>query len=596
MQIIWNTKLLIAALLISSFGCSNKPVTKWKNMVYAQIKTEMKNSFYEYELTIDNGSLRAVNNSKSIQLVDNDTEGLQAQSLLLYQMIKKNAINRFDTITTNRGVRITVMDLIALPGNYAFLSDSERLSAIEKITNKRQLVNNSLVRQGALDFFENFYPSYFYEGKIKFPTWLTLNIVKLADWDVLKLFNNTFFWKIIIKDGYEHLLLFHADTKTLITLASDSTTDCQRNVDDPLAYEPINAVIRAIFFCLTDHNDSDSESFVYTYQIQIQEFLRSILKKDTETQKHKTLSSITYVPNNSSISKRFLVPFDQDIRIVSVGQVVQDKTPTKRIYGRDFIEVSFYGKEEIDEDERSIRFYYSRNDSIRQHTDQMDVYYSFEDNQHLGYVLKTAIPWTYIDVIPNEGLSFLMNIAVSDSDADPAKTESRIEWFKSKSQLMPLVLNNSWQINVDSAQYHNNTFQCLTNCKRNIYWSGLEKKTIAQLTFGERQSEHDNAASFKLLWDKEYLYLMVNVSDQVKQHPGFITTDYAQIIEEDNNELIWQAVGRKMDNFPEYIDSATINFKAGSYLLKYISNHSYAIDDMVPSYSGYGITLKNVIP
>lgn len=593
---IWTKILLVSLIIFSTLGCNHKPKMQWEESLYSQILTELSDSIHISSLTIESISGKVGERAKSIGFKDMISYELQTQSSFLHQLITMNAINRFDTITTNKGVRITVQDLIALPGNYAFMNDSERLNAIERIINERQLENDLSAGQGDLQFFGDFFPSYAYEGKNKFPTWLTQNIVKLADWDVLKLFHNTFFWKVMIKEGQENLLLFHADTKTLITLASNTTTDCQRSVDDPLACEPINAVIRAFFFCLPDHKDSNNESFVHAHQIQIQEFLRYCLIKDTEKQKYKILSSITYVPNNSFIAKRLLIPFDQDVHITTVGQVVHDKTPTKRIYGRDFIEVSFYKKGNIDEANRSICFYYNTNDSVIQHLGQMDTYFAFENNQYPGYVLKAAIPWNYIDIIPNEGFSFLMNVAVSDSDADPAKTESRIEWLKSKSQLKPLVLKNSWHVNIDNPVSNDNPTLILNKNKTDTYWSEIEGRPIAQLTQGEIQSDCDNSAYFKLLWDEKYLYLLVDVFDQVKQHPGFITTDYAQIIDEKSNELIWQAVGRKMDNFPEYTDTVTLNLKAGSYLLKYISNHSFAIDDMVPSSSGYGVTLKNVIP
>jgi len=54
-------------------------------------------------------------------------------------------------------------------------------------------------------------------------------------------------------------------------------------------------------------------------------------------------------------------------------------------------------------------------------------------------------------------------------------------------------------------------------------WAKLQALPISNAIMGTRDSEKDLSASFKMLWDKDYLYIQVNVTNNVKHDIGKLT-------------------------------------------------------------------------
>lgn len=557
------------------------------------IETDLKIQLKYFSISVSDDQKTLSSDNLTQDALFNYSNEFQKETLALWKLLVRRIINRYDTIGVNSGERLTINDLIFLPGKLAYLPDSIRQQSIRQILEKHKKESNRVGEISDLTFFKTLYPDYFLEGDYNFPSWATKNISKVGDWNVLRIFRNTFFWKYRESGEFAYTTIYNANTQAKVEVIQP-VVNTNRYLSDPLTDYTFNAIIQAYFKIYMVEINKEIDVYYLKNGKDILGFLESKLENRENSFGSIHQASMPYLADECTMSQKLIVKDTQHVNLEVVGQMVKDNTQSKKIYGRDYLEIVLWD-EVAQARKKSFRYYYAADEAIQFLDGDIESPFFFKNNATKGYLFEAKIPWIKFSLTGSTTHDKYFNLIVADSDHDPLQIESKLEWLKNDDDVPNLRLTkekNSKPFNGIEANYiHNNIV--IDGIEENE-WSLCDEKYMENITSGQIESLNDNSASVKLLWDDNYLYVFVKVNDQVKQAPYYITSDYAQVVNEENNELIWQSVGNYTAHFPEYYDSTTLCLHPGIYLLNYISDKQYSMEEHVPAHTFYGVILKNV--
>jgi hypothetical protein len=217
------------------------------------------------------------------------------------------------------------------------------------------------------------------------------------------------------------------------------------------------------------------------------------------------------------------------------------------------------------------------------------------------YIVEIKIPWNtlgYMAPTPNAVIDF--DVAVNDNDGVKEGTRNWHAQEPKKSHLygaLTLAQNN--------AQLTGSTVSAFTTVEPAIdgmidsIWKPVPAYTLSD-TLGKISSDNDLSATFRTMWDKENIYLLVEVTDDVKRQPSllYLEGDYGLIEQADSKDTVWQMksilsryAGGASKN--RYVDTV-LSLKAGKYVARYISDEAHSYNDWndtPPEISLYGILI-----
>ncbi|NLU39516.1 MAG: cadherin-like domain-containing protein [Bacteroidales bacterium] len=164
-----------------------------------------------------------------------------------------------------------------------------------------------------------------------------------------------------------------------------------------------------------------------------------------------------------------------------------------------------------------------------------------------GYVLEVMFPWATMGLSQAvQGTALGFDVQVHDDD-DGDVRDNKISWFAST--------DNSWQYPYlfASAQLQGEIIPDQVNLQLpstnavptidgnvDVFWADIQAKPIANVISGNAVPQNDFSGSFKTAWDATSLYVLVEVTDDVKiNDSGEIWNDDAVevYIDIDNNKL-----------------------------------------------------------
>ena len=309
-----------------------------------------------------------------------------------------------------------------------------------------------------------------------------------------------------------------------------------------------------------------------------------------------------------SIKRPFNIENDTMVKIFAVGEFVKEQTLNPWEY--DNVEIYFDLKNEKKTSfdtkyDRQYRVDYDYPEISGNYSTAENIKFVQGDPSKTSYLFEIRFPWkTLNNIKPSDGLKIGFDINVCDNDGNGRK--DCICWHFEKQQRPwenPSVFG-TMALAENFKGYENDSLCTAVRTKVPINldgkienaWNIAPKYKMAKTT-SEKMPDPDNiSAVFRSVWDDEYLYLLVEVTDNFK----FVlplTGDYGWI-ENEKRDTIWimkqsdsQFAGGAASN--RFVNSSLF-LKKGNYTLNYSTNQSNSPNRWIrkrPEISFYGIAV-----
>ncbi len=316
--------------------------------------------------------------------------------------------------------------------------------------------------------------------------------------------------------------------------------------------------------------------------------------------------------NFSEHAKSFTIQKDTSINIFAIGEGASTATSPYLLksYNSDAVEVFFDLKNQkkqsfdLNADDRLYRFLWKLSIIDGRNIDTNGVKIIEENPTRETYTMKIIFPWKTLGYVnPKKGTKIGFDVALVDCNSKNGKSliswHSKKESWNNTSYFGSLVLNDSKKTKLtDSVVSCVYTFKNPFNQKisPNI-WSKYPSYKFKYINLGTVKDTSDLSGNFKALWDKQNLYLLVNVRDDVKEYENTMF-DYGWI-EDMKGKIIWKMIMPQTTHAGGALKNrqvnTTIKIKKGKYVLKYKTDESHSTaqwDDAPPISSFYGIKIN----
>ncbi|RBQ02710.1 sugar-binding protein [Pedobacter miscanthi] len=322
------------------------------------------------------------------------------------------------------------------------------------------------------------------------------------------------------------------------------------------------------------------------------------------------IAEINYVPDNQNIVVPFEIDRDTILEFFGAGQMMMKDDYIANPENYDHIQI--YLNKNIPpqdiryEDLHLFQYNYGLKTvsgmKDKQLTDSSylnpEIRFVFSDPKENIYVLETRIPWLAIGFDPLKKKKIGANLFIGDSDLEENYRKSMISWvvrsneyWNDASKYGQIMLSDKTG-RTDSLRNY-----CLKTNKAPLI-DGLSDKVWDRASFSPiiipyigKSTAFDSSARFKTLYDKEYIYFLIEVTDNCKNKAGILTLDKCWITDSRNGEIIWKMQGNVTNFMPSFFVNDKINIKKGSYQLHYRSDKGHSFEGFygpVPPFGLYG--------
>jgi hypothetical protein len=325
------------------------------------------------------------------------------------------------------------------------------------------------------------------------------------------------------------------------------------------------------------------------------------------------IAEITEVPNFCQAQQEFTLYKQTKVTINAIGEGISlyFKNSSIPYYSNDAIEIMF----DLD-NSKSTFFDLKGNDRLYAFvwslkkifgyniaTDKLEFQQSDPDEN--TYIFEFKFPWKTLNYInPKVGKEIGFDVTVADNDGnlrDGLKiwAAPNNEGHRNTSLLGTLILNESSTKPMPESKYAIANFT-----KKSIRIDGEEDNAYMTSKFNDIKNiiispidnNDDLSAGFKALWDKNNLYLLIKVNDDVKNVTS-IMYDYAYL-QDTLGRIVWTMNMKKTSHAGGAMKNRIVRtdtiLSPGKYFLKYKSDKNHAWnswDDLPPSISFYGVKL-----
>lgn len=301
------------------------------------------------------------------------------------------------------------------------------------------------------------------------------------------------------------------------------------------------------------------------------------------------LTSLLASGNNQDLEMSFELTSEMLLRVVGQGEGASfSLTPgLVESFHNDCVE--FF----IDQGDfnRQYRFVWGDPKVEGKYADMNGVVFAQADPSETSYLFEIAFPWRTLGLSPASG-ALRMDVSISDNDDQSRKTQ--MAWsgvdgnlWKDPSQYGEIILNARCS--------HPPVIDGLIDS----VWDSCEIYEVTHLLFGSKTGPEDLAAWFRILFDDTYLYLLVEVQDNVKRQAAFLF-DNGSITDEYGNELWRMSIdctshaGGALKNRRQ---EDTLRLPAGRYRILYSTDESHSAghwDDTPPDDAFSGIKIYSI--
>lgn len=211
------------------------------------------------------------------------------------------------------------------------------------------------------------------------------------------------------------------------------------------------------------------------------------------------------------------------------------------------------------------------------------------------YVFELAFPWRTLGFAeaPSDDAVLRMDVSVIDNDDESRKAQ--IAWSGTDAELYI-----DWsQFGVFPLEGHRTPQPPVVDGLPDDVWEDAAWYAVAHVILGSVRDESDLSAGFRLLWDRECLYLWVEVEDDAKRQAAFMF-DRGSLSDASGREW-WRMTfghtthaGGALKNRRQ---EDTLCLPAGRYCLRYETDESHAAghwDDLPPAEPFSGIKIYSL--
>lgn len=217
------------------------------------------------------------------------------------------------------------------------------------------------------------------------------------------------------------------------------------------------------------------------------------------------------------------------------------------------------------------------------------VRFAQSDPSETSYVFELSFPWKTLGFsgIPTEKTVLRMDVSAIDNDGQSRK--SQIAWSGVDTHLF-----------MDWSQFgdfplagHRTTTAPGIDGEEDAIWTEQERFPLGHVILGKVRDASDLSGEYRLLWDQNNLYVLVEIVDDVKRQAAFMFDNGS--LESESGEVLWQLdfdksvhAGGALKNRRQ---EDTLRLSAGKYVLRFETDECHATghwDDVPPSepYSG----------
>ena len=241
---------------------------------------------------------------------------------------------------------------------------------------------------------------------------------------------------------------------------------------------------------------------------------------------------------------------------------------------------------------RQYRFVWGSDRVSGNNVEMEGVRFAQGDPSLTRYVFEIAFPWKTLGMeeLPGDKLVLRMDVSAIDNDGESRK--SQIAWSGRDAELW-----RDWsQFGNFPLSGHQTFLAPVIDGAEDAVWVEQEFFPLSHAILGAVRDDADLAAGFRLLWDRENLYLLVEVEDDVKRQAAFLydrgtlTAEKGTVLWQMSFDRSFHAGGALKNRRQE----DTLRLQAGRYTLYYETDESHAAghwDDLPPDEPFSGIKL-----
>lgn len=311
--------------------------------------------------------------------------------------------------------------------------------------------------------------------------------------------------------------------------------------------------------------------------------------------REKPLVSIRAWTNNGIWSDSFTLSEPKSVRLIAVGEGHINNNTGMDVGYTDHLEFYFSS-----EDNCVREFNTQNNDnlyvfSIRNPDVISGIFrcksgidYAFGSKNGSSYVFEAAFPWQTLGLTPCEGEVFSFDMKLVDDDSDGidkiiglSDPNQRLDPYPNglitRDRIGKIQLGNR-QASFPAAQFISSPVSI--NGQTESLWNKAKTYPLDKTILGLPAAKDDLSANIRLLYDKSYLYVLVEVTDA--KYSGFHnnSNDYAILYSQTAGVAVWEmdmnnTICAGGEDFNRYCDTI-IKLSTGKYKLRYITDNGHS--------------------
>lgn len=241
---------------------------------------------------------------------------------------------------------------------------------------------------------------------------------------------------------------------------------------------------------------------------------------------------------------------------------------------------------------RQYRFVWDSRRVTGNNADTTGIRFAQRDPAETRYVFELAFPWRTLgfDGIPTDKDVLRMDVSVLDNDE--GSRDSQIAWSGVNSKLYL-----EWsQFGDFPLAGHRTAASPVIDGVADVVWEQQERIPMTHVILGSIRDEMDLSGWYRLLWDQEDLYLLVEVEDDLKRQAAFMFDNGR--LEDAAGNVLWRLEFNRSTHAGGALKNRrqedTLRLPAGKYVLHFETDESHSPghwDDLPPEEPFYGIRL-----
>lgn len=318
------------------------------------------------------------------------------------------------------------------------------------------------------------------------------------------------------------------------------------------------------------------------------------------------IASIDYVPDNYNASVPFELSKPTKITVFSAGEVLKPTHQPVWLNALDNVEIYLdidHNRKDplsVSNHHRQYRFNYGYPKVSGESERFENVSFAFSDPSYSVYLLEVKIPWKSLNVEhPTLGKTMGFEMCISDCDWDyqirksvlALFADSTISWNK-PSEYGQLKLSKQSIRTKGKKCYCPQISQApIIDGIPDKLWDNIAYIPVKNIAEGTVLNGYDLSGKFKAAWNREGIYFLVNVNDNVKSKPGFVKKDNCWIEDAKTNQIVWSVTEKETPDYPTFLSSDTVKLPSGRYKLRYISDNAHSFAgwySKIPTLDYYG--------